>query len=140
MTRVEVLERSVAFPLELNPTVGRHVGVPLEVLNRCAQIKPWFLVAWNDDVSRTIGLAHKTHVVVLQRDKVLELVVNFMRPAKGRGFVDLDVSLQNQRSWLNLLHARFFREDAVDWVTAKKSQIESIFCVPVTIFDRGSDY
>lgn len=140
MTHVEVLERSVAFPLELNPIVGRHEGVPVDVLNRCAQMKPWFLVAWNDDVSGTIGLAHKTHVVVLQRDKVLELAANFMRPAKGPGFVDLDVNLQTQRSWLNLLHSPFFREDAVDWIKEKKSQIESIFCVSVTTFDCGSDY
>jgi hypothetical protein len=140
MTHVEVLERSVGFPLELNPIVGRHEGVPSEVLNRCGDVKPWFLIAWNDDVSRTIGLAHKTHAVVLQRDQAIELAVNFMRPAKGSGFVDLNVGLQNQRGWLNLLQAPFFREEAVDWITAKKSQIESIFCVPITIFDRGSDY
>jgi hypothetical protein len=78
--------------------------------------------------------------VVLQRDKVLELAVNFMKPAKGPGFVDIDVSLQSQKNWLNLLHSPFFREDAVAWATARKSQIESIFRVPLTIFDRGSDY
>jgi hypothetical protein len=140
MIHVEVLERSVAFPLELNPIVGRYEGVPVDVADRCTQIKPWFLVAWNDDMSGTIGLLHKTHVVVLQRDKVLELGVNFMRPAKGPGFVDIDVNLQPQGNWLNLLHSPIFREDALDWVAAKKSQIESVFRVPITIFDRGADY
>jgi hypothetical protein len=140
MTHVEILERSVALPFELNPIVGRHEGVPVEVVNQGTHMKLWFLVAWNDDASGTIGLLHKKHAVVLQRDKVLELAVNFMKPAKGPGFVDIDVSLQNQKSWLNLLHSPFFREDAVAWATARKSQIESIFRVPLTIFDRGSDY
>jgi hypothetical protein len=140
MTQVEILERSVTLPFELNPTVDGHEGIPVEVVNRCTDTKLWFLLAWNDDTSETIGLLHKKHLVVLQRDKVLELVVNFMKPAKGPGFVDIDVSLKGQRNWLNLLHSSIFREDAVAWVTAKKSQIESIFRVPLTIFDRGADY
>jgi hypothetical protein len=140
MMHVEVLEKSVAFPLELNSIVGRHQGVPTEVLSRCAGFKPWFLVAWNDDVTGTVGLLHKHNVVVLQRDEVLELAVNFMRPAKSGGLVDLGVLLRPQQRWLNLLQAPYFREDAVDWLKEKKSQIESIFCVPLTIFDRGSDY
>jgi hypothetical protein len=71
---------------------------------------------------------------------VVELAVNFMRPAKGSGFVYLDVLCQPQQRWLNLLQSPFYREDAVNWLKEKKSQIESIFRVLLTMFDRGSDY
>jgi hypothetical protein len=140
MTQVEVLETSLEFPLELNAGVGRHEGVPLEVLKHCPPIKPWFLVAWNDEVSRTIGLAHKSHVLVLQRGEVLGLALNFMRPAKGPGLVDLGVTLRSQNNMLSLLRTSLFRQDAVDWVITKKSKIESIFGTQISVFDRGADY
>jgi hypothetical protein len=116
MTHVEVLEKSVAFPFELNPMASRHTGIPVEVSSHCVNFKPWFLVAWNDEVSRTVGLLHKNKVIVLQRDEGLELAVNFMRPAKGVGLVDLDVFLKPQQRWLNLLQSSYFRQDAVDWL------------------------
>ena len=140
MTHIDVLDESVAFPLELPSTPGHHMGAPTAVIDRTGDLKHWSLVAWNDDVSATVGIARNRSLLVLDRAGIDWLSINFMRPAKGAGWVALQAKLKNQRVPLTLLESRVFREDALAWLLDRKSRIEALFCCEISVCDGGADY
>jgi hypothetical protein len=140
MTRTEFLDKSVGFPLELPKTIFGHSGVPTSVAERFAEAKLWHLVAWNDEVSATIGLARGTSLVIFERSEITGLSINFLRPAKGRGWVELAAQLRNQRATIPVLQSNSFGEAALGWLMDRKGKIEALFDIEISVNDGGFDW
>jgi hypothetical protein len=140
MTRIEILDESVGFPLTLPPIPGHHSGVPTAVIDRIKDIKRWSLVAWNDDVSETVGLARNLSLLVLNRSEVDGLSISFVRPARSAGWISFAAKLKCQRMPVVLLESAIFREDALAWLLDRKSQLEALFCIEISVCDGGTDY
>lgn len=140
MTHIEILDESVGFPLKLSLAPSHHADVSAAVIDRCRHVKRWSLVAWNDDVSETVGLARNRSLLVLVRSEIDALSISFVRPAKGAGWVSFQAKLKSQRMPVILLESEIFREDALAWLLDRKSRIEALFCTEISVYDGGADY
>jgi hypothetical protein len=140
LTNIEVLDQSVGFPLALPLTPSHHAGAPAAVLDKTRDLKRWSLVAWNDDVSATVGLARNLSLLVLQRGEIECLSITFVRPARGAGWVSLSAKLKSRQVPVTLLESKTFREDALAWLLDRKSRMEALFGLEISICDGGTDY
>lgn len=104
-----------------------------------ADVQPGDLVCWSDARSNTVGIARSNKVIVVERSRIRGLSIDFMRPAKGRGWVSLEADL-NGRTRAVLLQALTFKQEGIDWLLARRNQIESVFGMKLGVADHGSDY
>jgi hypothetical protein len=140
MSRTELLDTSVGFPLELPGIPTANLGVPSCVAENFPDAKLWHLVAWNDDVSATVGLVRGKSTVVFERSEITGLSIISVQRAKGPGWVQLSASLKSQRASIPILQSNSFREDALDWLVGRKEKIEALFDTKVVVIEGGSDY
>jgi len=140
MTHAETLSGFNGLPLEIPAAMGGHSGVPTSVIEATVALDPGNLVCWSDDRSSTFGIARSNKVMVLERRNVTGLSIDFMRPAKGRGWVALEAKLKDQAAPTTLLQSLVYSEDAVTWLLSVREQLCSVFGVAVEVRDHGSDY
>lgn len=138
--RIEKLEDSVSFPLELGPQTSGLTLVPDEVLARAHEGKLWHLLSWRDDCNDRSGLYYKKKAIVIDLKKINGMTVWIMRPAKGAGWVGLDASLAENEKNVVLLESPRFNDEAVIWLFRNKDLIENLFGTKIEVKDLGSDY
>ena len=139
MTRFEILDADVDLPLEIPPAAGGHSSVPGSLADAMVDVQPGDLVCWSDARSNTVGVAKSNKVIVVEQSCVRGLSMDFMRPAKGRGWVSLEADLDGRTSVV-LLQALTFKQEGVDWLLTRRAQIESVFGVKLAVGDHGFDY
>ena len=138
MIDIATLEEHLGFPLQL--CAGRNAAVPAEVAAYVSAAEAWHLIAWHDQATGVAGLTYKGEMVLLDRSKLESLSAEFMRPAKGRGWVALEAKLSNQPVPVPLLQCMYFNEAAVAWLVQRQQQFERLFGRELQVNDHGSDY
>ena len=138
--RIETLLDNVSQPLEIGPTPSFSLSVPELVKAHIKNGRLWHLVAWSDEPSNTFGLARKGTSIVLRKTAILRLRLDFMRPAKGAGFVEFSAIIGEENVPVTLLQAPHFDAEALAWLLVHKSKFESFAGSTTDVNDRGSDY
>jgi hypothetical protein len=140
MTRIETIEENVALPLALGPAAERDIPLPMGVVFHIVHSKLWHLIAWSDEASNSCGLWHKGMAIMLPRDKLIELAIELMHPAKGGGWVALEARLSNRSMPVALLQSAAFDPHALAWLQQHQAKLVGVFGHAITTHDRGSDY
>jgi hypothetical protein len=140
MQRIEILRENVGLPLELGPSASGGALLPAFVADRVKQGRLWHLIAWSDGESGTVGLWQKGQSIVLRQSELDGLSIEFMRRAKGLGWVALEASVRGQSPPVSLLQAMSFNPDALDWLLQHQAKISQVFGHHTVLNDLGSDY
>jgi hypothetical protein len=136
---IETIETIVSLPVALQEP-AETVAVPPEVEVQAKQGKLWHLLAWKDIEGGTCGFYRNKIGVVLPLGNIQAAIINVMKPAKGKGYVALDVWLQNGDRAVSVFEAGVYNPDAFLWFLSQKSKFEEILGQPIEVRDLGSDY
>lgn len=136
--RIATLSTTTAIAFQLAPSAFPITSAPPEVQARLQEGKLWHLVGWTDEENRRAGVCHKGRCVEVAWP-VLHLVVGFMRPARGPGFVVLEAH-HVDGSTATLIHSTTHNKPLLEWLVTRQVELSSVFGDPVTVEDWGSDY
>lgn len=136
--KISTLETSVAVPFEFGSGTLPIDSAPPEVQRHAAQGKLWHLIAWVDEAREASGFCHKGHCLTVPWPAA-RVVIGAMRPAKGRGYVALEVSAPRGPTTM-VFCSSTYSEPLLQWLAAKRHAISSICGCEVEIEDWGSDY
>jgi hypothetical protein len=140
MPRIKTIEENVALPLALGPSAERDIPLPTGVVFHIVHSKLWHLIGWSDEASNSCGLWHKGMAILLPRDRLIDLSIDLMHPAKGKGWVVLDARLSGQTAPIALLQSEAFDPKALAWLQQHEAKLVDVFGQAITISDHGSDY
>ena len=136
--KISTLETSVAIPFELGPTARPIDSAPPEVQRHATQGKPWHLIAWVDEAQEIAGFCHKGSYITMPWPAA-RAVVGAMRPAKGRGYVALEVS-SAQGPAAMVFCSSTYSEPLLQWLASNQKSISDICGCQAQVEDWGSDY
>lgn len=140
MLRIETLHETGGLPLEIGLSAAKDSPLPLGVTERARSSRLWHLIAWSDDESRTLGFWHKGRSIALALNETDGLSVEFMRRAKGPGWVALEARVRGKQAQVSLLQATSFNPDALAWLLLHQPKLSQVFGFDIAMHDRGSDY
>lgn len=140
MPRIKTIEENVALPLALGPSAERDIPLPMSVVFHIVHSKLWHLIGWSDEASNSCGLWHKGMAILLPRDRLIDLSIDLMYPAKGKGWVALDARLSGRTAPITLLQSEAFDPKALGWLQQHEAKLVDVFGQAIVINDRGSDY
>lgn len=140
MPRIKTIEEHVALPLALGPSAERDIPLPTAVVFHIVHSKLWHLIGWSDEASNSCGLWHKGMAIMLPRDSLIDLSIDLMHPAKGKGWVALDARLSGRTAPVTLLQSTAFDAQALVWLQQHEAKLVDVFGHAIAINDRGSDY
>lgn len=137
--RIEVLQEGVGLPLDLGPSATDEAPLAPILVDQIRQGRLWHLLLWSDDSSKTLGFWHKGRSIAFRRDEMDGFAIEFMRPAKGPGWVSLDARVR-RAGQQPVLQAQHFSADALAWLLQNYSRISRVCGCEIVVLDRGSDY
>jgi hypothetical protein len=140
MPRIKTIEENVALPLALGPSAERDIPLPMGVVFHIVHSKLWHLIGWSDEASNSCGLWHKGMAIMLARDRLIDLSIDLMHPAKGKGWVALDARLSGQAARVTLLQSVVFDPKALLWLQQHEAKLVDVFGHAIVTNDRGCDY
>lgn len=138
--RIETLYEKAGLPLALGPSASSDAPLSSFVAERIQLARLWHLIAWSDGDSGTVGLWHKGRSIVFQRIELDGLSIEFMRRAKGLGWVALEARVRGQWPPVPLLQTKSFNPAALAWLMQHQRQISQVFGHDIPVHDRGPDY
>ena len=97
------------------------------------------LLAWKEDSAGVAGLSQGPHITALDTADTAAIVIYFMRPAKGCGYVALEARTKQHNRSIKLLESQNYNEEAFNWLMEKRPLLESFFACEIVVHDDGYD-
>ena len=136
--KITTLETSVAIPFELGSDTRPIDAAPLDVQHHVALGRPWHLIGWVDENEGLFGLSHKGRYSIATWP-ITKAAIGAMRPAKGRGYVALELS-SSQPPSVMILCSSTYSEPLLQWLVSHQGVLSSVLGISTEIEDWGSDY